>query len=40
MRYYLALVRMTIIKKSTILNAGQGVETRKPSDTVGRNVNG
>ena len=38
MRYHLTWVRMAIIKKSTV-NAGEGVEKRKPSYTVGRNVN-
>ena len=37
MRYYL-IVKMAIIKKSTI-NAGEGVEKREPSYTVGGNVN-
>ena len=36
MRYHLTLVRMAIIKKST--NAGEGVEKREPSCTVGGNV--
>ena len=38
MRYHFTPVRMTIIKKSTII-AGEGVEKREPSYTVGRNVN-
>ena len=38
MRYHLTPVRMAIIKKSTI-NAGEGVEKREPSCTVGGNVN-
>ena len=38
MRYQLTPVRMAIIKKSTI-NAGEGVEKRELSCTVGRNVN-
>ena len=38
MRYHLILIRMAIIKKSTI-NAGEGVEKRKRSCTVGGNVN-
>ena len=38
MRYHLTLVRMAIIKKSTI-NAGEGMEKREPSYTVGGNVN-
>ena len=36
-RYHLTPVRMAIIKKST--NAGEGVEKRIPSCTVGGNVN-
>ena len=32
-------VRMAIIKKSKTINAGEGVEKREPSCTVGRNVN-
>ena len=38
MRYHLKLIRMAIIKKSTRINAGEGVETREPYYTVG-NVN-
>ena len=38
MRYHLTLVRMAIIKKSTI-NAGEGVEKREPSCIVGGKVN-
>ena len=38
MRYHLMPVRMDIIKKSTN-NAGEGVEKRKPSYTVGGNAN-
>ena len=38
MRYHLTLVKMAIIKKSTI-SAGEGVERREPSYTVGGNVN-
>ena len=37
-RYHLTQVRMAIIKKSTI-NAGEGVEKREHSCTVGENVN-
>ena len=33
------MVRMTIIKRSKIINAGEGVEKRKPSYLAGRNVN-
>ena len=39
MRYHLTLVRMAIIKKSITINAGEGVEKREPSCTVGGNVN-
>ena len=39
MRYHLTLVRMASLKKSTITNAGEGVEKREPSYTVGGNVN-
>ena len=38
MKYHLTPVRMAIIKKSTI-NAGEGVEKREPSYTVGGNAN-
>ena len=38
MRYHLTPVRMAIIKKSTNINAGEGVEKREPSCTVGGNV--
>ena len=38
MRYHLTPVRKAIIKKSTI-NAGEGVEKKQPSCTVGENVN-
>ena len=37
-RYHLTLVRMAIINKSQITNAGEGVEKREPSHTVGGNV--
>ena len=37
--YSKVLVRMAIINKSTITNAGGGVEKREPSYTVGGNVN-
>ena len=33
MRYYLTLVRMTIIKMSEIINAGEGLEKQKKSYT-------
>ena len=39
MRYNLTLVRMAVIKKSTTINAGKGVEKREPSYTVGGNAN-
>ena len=38
MRYHLTPVRMAAIKKSTN-NAGEGVEKREPSYTVGGNAN-
>ena len=39
MRYHLTTVRMAIIIKSTTINAGEGVEKRECSFTVGGNVN-
>ena len=39
MRYHLTPVRMAIIKNLQTINAGEGVEKREPSCTVGRNVN-
>ena len=40
MRYHLILVRMAIIKKTIqTVNAGEGVEKRELSCTVGGNVN-
>ena len=40
MRYHLTLVRMAIIKKSIkTINAGEGVERRELSYTIGGNVN-
>ena len=39
MRYHLIPVRMAIIKNLQIINAREGVEERKPSYTVGENVN-
>ena len=39
MRYHLTLVRMAIIKNLETINAGEGVEKREPSCTVGGNVN-
>ena len=38
MRYHFTPVRMDMIQKSTI-NAGEGVEKREPSYTVGGNAN-
>ena len=38
-RYLLTLVKMVAIQKSTNNNAGEGVEKREPSYTVGRNAN-
>ena len=38
MRYHLMPVRMAAVKKSTN-NAGEGVEKREPSYTVGGNAN-
>jgi len=34
MRYHLTLVRVAAIKKSTAINAGEGVEKKEPSYTV------
>ena len=39
MRYHLTPVRMAIIKNLQTINAGEGVEKREPSYTVGGNVN-
>ena len=39
MRYYLMLVRMTLLKSLQAINAGEGVEKREPSYTVGGNAN-
>ena len=40
MRYHLILVRMAAIKKGLqTINAGEGVEKREPSYTVGGNAN-
>ena len=39
LRYHLTPVRMAIIKSLQILNAGEGVEKREPSCTVGGNAN-
>ena len=38
-RYHLTLVRIVIIKSLQIINAGEGVEKRECSCTVGGNVN-
>ena len=38
MRYHLTPVRMAAIKKSRNNNAGEGVEKREPSYTVGGNA--
>ena len=37
-RYHLTPVRMAAIKKSHTINAGEGVEKREPSYTVGGNA--
>ena len=39
MRYHLTPVRMATIKNLQTINAGEGVEKREPSSTVGGNVN-
>ena len=39
MRYHLMLVRMAAIKSVQKINAGEGVEKREPSYTVGGNAN-
>ena len=39
MRYHLTPVRMAIIKNLQTINAGEDVEKREPSYTVGGNVN-
>ena len=39
MRYHLTPVRMAIIKNLETINAGEGVEKREHSSTVGGNVN-
>ena len=38
MRYHLIPVRMVIIKSLQTVNAGEDVEKREPSSTVGGNV--
>ena len=39
MRYHFTLVRMAAIQSLQAINAGEGVEKREPSDTVGGNAN-
>ena len=39
MRYHLTPVRMAVIQNLQITNAGEGVEKREPSYTVGGNAN-
>ena len=39
MRYHLTPVRMAAIQKSTKVNAGEGVEKREPSYTIGGDAN-
>ena len=39
MRYHLTLVRMAALKSLQTINAGDGVEKREPSYTVGGNAN-
>ena len=39
MRYHLTPVRMATSKSLQTINAGEGVEKREPSYTVGGNVN-
>ena len=39
MRYHLTLVRIAIIKNLQTINAGEGVEKREHSCTVGGNAN-
>ena len=38
-KYHFILVRMAIIKKAQTINAGDGVEKREPSYTIGGNKN-
>ena len=38
LRYYLTLVRMAIIKISTMINPKEGVEKKEPSYIIGGNV--
>ena len=39
MRYHFTPVRMAVSKSLQITNAGEGVEKREPSFTVGENAN-
>ena len=39
MRYHLTPVRMAIIKNLQAIIAGEGVEIKEPSYTVGQNIN-
>ena len=39
MRYHLMPVRMAAIKKPITINAGEGVEKKEPSYTVGGTAN-
>ena len=39
MKYHLTLVRMAAIKSLQTINAGEGVEKKEPSYTVGGNAN-
>ena len=39
MRYHFTPVRMAAIQNLQAINAGEGVEKREPSYTVGRNAN-
>ena len=39
MKYHFIPVRIAAIQKSTSINAGEGVEKREPSYTVGGNTN-
>ena len=39
MRYHFTPVRMAAIQKSKAINAGEGMEKREPSYTVGGNAN-
>ena len=39
MRYHFTPVRMAAIQKSKTVNAGEGVEKKEPSYTVGGNAN-